>query len=58
MPAAKKKVTEILNHTKDHKHTVRYDSEDSDVLGNAYVSKEALDKLGNPKSIKVTIEAA
>lgn len=39
------------------KKVVKYTS-DSEVLSSAYVGKEALDELGNPDKLKVTIEAA
>ncbi len=41
------------------KNTVRYaEVSDSPIVGTLYVQKTAIEKMGNPKSIKVTIEAA
>lgn len=58
MAQAKKLVT-VLESPQAKKHVVRYDSDDADAAhDNIYVKKVALDKIGNPDKIKVTIEAA
>ncbi|MDP2730586.1 MAG: hypothetical protein Q8O55_08880 [Dehalococcoidales bacterium] len=44
---------------KPTKNTIRYaEMSDNPVVGTLYVQKSAIEKLENPKSIKVTIEAA
>ena len=41
------------------KHVTRYDADEPDAaLSSVYVNKAALAKIGNPDSIRVTIEAA
>lgn len=53
------KVTTTLAKPSEKKHVVRYDSSDDDAaLSSVYVSNAAIASLGNPKKIKVTIEAA
>lgn len=57
--ASAKKVTVKLSSPQEKKNVVRYDSTDDDAaLSSVYVTKAALKSLGNPKAIKVTIEAA
>jgi hypothetical protein len=57
--AAKKSVSCILEDPKAKNKVTRYDSTDDEAaLGNAYISNDALKKIGNPKKVKVTIEAA
>lgn len=63
MPAGKKQV--IVNFPaidRETKGTKRYSEEERDddkrpVIGKLYVSNEAVEQLGNPEAIKVTIEA-
>lgn len=53
------KVSVTLGSPQVKKNVTRFDSDDTDAaLASVYVSKAALTKLGNPDSIKVTIEAA
>jgi hypothetical protein len=57
-PRPKKVITELGN-PQPKKHVVRYDGDDPDgALTTVYISKEAIEELGNPDAIKVTIEAA
>lgn len=58
--AAKKLVTVVMIDPQEKKHVTRYDAADEDdpAMSTAYISKSALDELGNPESIKITIEAA
>ena len=60
MPAPKKKIVTVeLGKPQPKKNVIRYDAEDGDgALTTAYVSKAAATELGNPDSIKITIEAA
>jgi hypothetical protein len=56
--AAKKKVAVVLSDPQPKKHVVRYDcAADDAALSSIYVSKAAIEELGNPSSIKVMIEA-
>jgi hypothetical protein len=58
--AASKKVTVILSNPQAKKNVVRYDAAEGDedaALQNAYPTKAALKKLGDPDEIKITIEA-
>lgn len=60
-PAAKPVVTVILEAPQEKKNSVRYDApkvEKDPAMTTAYVVKTALDKIGNPDKIKITIEAA
>ena len=44
---------------KETKNTVRYAEQgDEPVVGTLYLQKSAVEKLGNPDTLKVTIEAA
>jgi hypothetical protein len=58
---AKKATTKVeveMTMTDPKKHSVRFDADDKEAaLSSAYVSNEAMEKLGNPKSILITIEA-
>jgi hypothetical protein len=55
----KKKVTVVLNDPQPKKSVVRFDCADDDAaLSNVYIAKAAMEMLGNPDSVKVTIEAA
>jgi hypothetical protein len=57
--AIAKKVTVELGEPQAKKHVVRFDAEAEDAaISNLYVTKVAMEKLGNPEAIKVTIEAA
>jgi len=60
MPAPKKTtVTVELGNPQAKKHVVRYDAtEDDAAMTSAYVSKSAVTQLGNPETIKITVEAA
>lgn len=56
---AKKSVSVTLNGKQEKKSVTRFvNSTDDDILSNAYVGKKAVEQLGNPGKIKVTIEAA
>ena len=56
---AKPSVTVVLDTPQAKKQVVRYDNkQDGAALASVYVNKSALEKLGNPASIKITIEAA
>lgn len=57
MAKAGTKVTVVMSEPKVKKAVTRFDSDD-EALSNAYIGNEALKKLGNPKRVKVTIEAA
>jgi hypothetical protein len=46
-----------FNKTRETKNKVRYDEVDSDFVGALYVSKEAIEELGDPEVIVVTIDA-
>lgn len=53
------KLEVLLSDPKPKKHSTRFDAADPDAaIGNAYVTKVALQALGNPSKIKITIEAA
>lgn len=57
--ATSKKITVTLGSPSEKKNVTRYDSDADDAaLSSVYVTKAALKAIGNPKSIKVTIEAA
>lgn len=50
-----------LNNPQPKKRVVRYNAateEDESVLQSAYVGREGLATLGDPSSIRITIEAA
>jgi hypothetical protein len=52
-------VTTTLANPQPKKHSVRFDAERTDDwLTSIYVGNEAMEQLGNPPKIKVTIEAA
>lgn len=49
----------VLGKPQAKKHSVRFDAADDDAaLSNVYVSNAAMQELGNPSSIRITIEAA
>lgn len=49
----------ILSDLDEKKHVAKYTNESKDAaLSSVYISNAAFKALGNPKSIKVTIEAA
>lgn len=54
--AAKKQVTVTFNKEKDTKNTRKF-MEDAvePIIGTLYVQKSALEKLGNPETLTVTI---
>ena len=56
--ATPKKVTVEVHKFKEHTKVVRYKEaeEDNPVIGSLYVSKSALEKMGNPPTLQVTIE--
>lgn len=55
---AVKKVTVVLTDPQPKKSVTRYDCDkDGAAMRTAYVDKDAIAKLGNPDSIRVTIEA-
>lgn len=57
--AGAQKIVVVLNEPQEKKSVTRYDSDADDAaMRTAYVDKAALKKLGNPDSIRVTIEAA
>lgn len=57
MPA-KKKFTVELGDKSPKKHSVRFNAEGDDpATSSIYVSKTAIDELGDPERIKITIEA-
>jgi hypothetical protein len=59
MPTRKSTVVSVLEDPKPKKSVTRYDANDDNAaLSNAYISNDALKKLGNPAKVKVTIEAA
>jgi hypothetical protein len=54
-----KSVTVVLDTPQEKKNTVRYDNKTKGAaMSTAYVSKTALEILGNPQKIKITIESA
>jgi hypothetical protein len=56
--AAKKKLVVTLDTPSAKKSVIRFDgSDDEDALKTIYVGKEAIEGLGDPQTIKVTIEA-
>jgi hypothetical protein len=68
MPAPRKRTTRstarksfevTMEHFSDHNKVTRYNADNEDAaLANVYVKNDTIEKLGNPASIKVTIEAA
>jgi len=56
--AKSSKITTTLSNPDEKKKVVKYTGNDDAVLTSAYVGKKGLEKLGNPESIKITIEAA
>lgn len=51
----------VFEYEKETKNTVRFAEkigENPAIVGTIYIQKYALNKLGNPKQIKVTIEKA
>lgn len=56
---ASKSVTVELENPQPKKHVVRFDAADENAaISNVYITKVAMEKLGNPDSISITIEAA
>jgi hypothetical protein len=56
-----KSVSDTFGVEKNCKRVVKYGYEDPDnanAISNVYISKEALEKLGNPKEVTVTIKPA
>ncbi len=48
-----------LGNPQEKKHSTRFDAlSDDAALSSAYVTKAALNELGNPGKIRITIEAA
>ena len=59
MAPKKKSVTVKLTSPQAKKHVVRYDCEDENgAMSSAYIRNEDVKALGDPDTIKVTIEAA
>ena len=58
MPAPKKKIVVVLGDKQPKKSVVRYNGVEGEALSNAYISKEAIEELGDPEKVRVTIEAA
>lgn len=57
--ANSKAVTVILSEPDEKKHVVKLSSdEDGAAMSSAYITKAAMKELGNPGSVKITIEAA
>jgi hypothetical protein len=57
--AAKKKLVVTLDILSAKKSVIRFDgSDDEDILKTIYVGRDAVESLGDPGAIKVTIEAA
>lgn len=55
--AAKPRVSVNMEGSSDKKHSVKFWTDaHNQPFNNLYVSREALEKLGNPKTLKVTIE--
>lgn len=53
------KVTVELGSPSPKKNVVRFDSDSEDAaLANVYVTKAAMEQLGNPDALRITIEAA
>lgn len=61
MATKKAPVTVTFEKEKDTKNTTRYkevnDTDKRDVVGTLYVLKTAVEKLGSPEKISVTISA-
>jgi hypothetical protein len=56
---AAKSVTVTLSERDDKKGSVRFiGSDNDDLLSNIYIPKTAMDKLGDPQKVKITITAA
>lgn len=56
---AAKTVTVTLNTRDDKKNSTRFvGSTDDEILSNIYIPNTAMEKLGNPDKVKVTITAA
>lgn len=61
MPKTYPPIVIYLDMERETPNTVRFAArgdKDSQAMGKAYVKKQDLEKLGNPKAIKLTIEAA
>lgn len=53
------KVEVEMDMTEPKKHSVRFDASDTNAaLSSAYISNAAMEELGNPKAVLITIEAA
>ena len=53
------KVTVVMDTKSPKKRVVRFETDDENAaVSNVYVSNDAVKKLGDPDSIKITIEAA
>lgn len=54
-----KSVQVVLSEPDEKKHVVRFNSDEDDAaMSSVYISKAAIKELGNPKSVRITIEAA
>jgi len=49
-------ITETLKLEKTCKNSVRFDNKDSKILKSIYITNEGVNKLNDPKKVKVTIE--
>lgn len=59
MAKSNAKVTVVLGQPQEKKHVVRFDATDDDAaMSSSYITKAAIKELGNPKKVKITIEAA
>lgn len=57
--AKHKEVTVIMDDPAEKKSVVRFNNTDDDAaIASIYISKNAIKALGNPDSVKITIEAA
>lgn len=57
--SSSKQVHVVLSNPQPKKHVVRMDATDDDAaMSNGYITKRALDELGNPDKVRITIEAA
>lgn len=56
--AAPKKVTVVLDVRDDKQKSVKFSTNDETSPDNIYVKNEVVEKLGNPKKVKITVEAA
>jgi hypothetical protein len=54
-----KAVVVEMTDPQEKKHTTRFDNtEEGAAMTSVYISKAALKEIGNPKAVRITIEAA